>query len=40
MITLIVNADDFGFSRGVNYGIIDAHKYGIVNSATVMMNMP
>lgn len=35
-----MNADDFGYSRGINYGIIDAHKYGIVNSATMMMNMP
>ncbi|MEC1520513.1 chitin disaccharide deacetylase [Neobacillus niacini] len=40
MIKLIVNADDFGYSRGINYGIIDAHKYGIVNSTTMMMNMP
>jgi chitin disaccharide deacetylase len=40
LIKLIVNADDFGYSRGVNYGIIDAHKYGIVNSTTMMMNMP
>lgn len=40
MIKVIVNADDFGYSRGVNYGIIDAHKYGLVNSATMMMNMP
>jgi chitin disaccharide deacetylase len=40
MITLIVNADDFGYSRGVNNGIIDSHLYGIVNSATMMMNMP
>ncbi|WP_462413378.1 chitin disaccharide deacetylase [Neobacillus sp. Marseille-QA0830] len=40
MITLIVNADDFGYSRGINYGIIDAHKNGIVNSTTMMMNMP
>lgn len=40
MIKLIVNADDFGYSRGVNYGIIDCHKRGIVNSATMMMNMP
>ena len=39
LIKLIVNADDFGYSRGVNYGIIDAHKYGIVNSTTMMMNM-
>lgn len=40
MIKLIVNADDFGYSRGVNYGIIDAHQHGIVNSTTMMMNMP
>ncbi|MGC4377482.1 chitin disaccharide deacetylase [Fictibacillus sp. Mic-4] len=38
MIHLIVNADDFGFSRGVNYGILDCHQNGIVNSATMMMN--
>ncbi|HLO12624.1 MAG TPA: chitin disaccharide deacetylase [Pseudoneobacillus sp.] len=40
MITLIVNADDFGYSHGVNYGILDSHLNGIVNSATMMMNMP
>lgn len=40
VIQLIVNADDFGFSRGVNHGIIDAHRYGIVNSATMMVNTP
>lgn len=40
MIKLIVNADDFGYSRGINYGIIDAHQTGIVNSTTMMMNMP
>lgn len=39
MIQLIVNADDFGFSSGVNYGIIDTHLNGIVNSSTMMMNM-
>lgn len=40
MIQLIVNADDFGLSEGVNYGIIDGHVNGLVNSATMMMNMP
>ncbi|GGE75002.1 chitin disaccharide deacetylase [Priestia taiwanensis] len=40
MIRLIINADDFGYSSGINYGIIDAHINGIVNSATMMMNMP
>lgn len=38
MIKLIVNADDFGFSRGVNHGIIDSFLYGIVNSTTMIMN--
>ncbi|MGC5328901.1 chitin disaccharide deacetylase [Brevibacillus sp. SYSU BS000544] len=36
---LIVNADDFGYSRGVNWGIIEAHREGIVTSATMMVNM-
>ncbi|WP_073153978.1 chitin disaccharide deacetylase [Seinonella peptonophila] len=40
MIDLIVNADDFGLSRGVNHGIVDAHKYGIVTSTTMLVNMP
>ncbi|QHZ48785.1 chitin disaccharide deacetylase [Bacillus sp. NSP9.1] len=40
MKKLIINADDFGYSRGVNYGIIDAHKLGILTSATLMTNMP
>ncbi|WP_413300805.1 chitin disaccharide deacetylase [Bacillus sp. 1P10SD] len=39
MIKLIVNADDFGLSKGVNYGIIDSYLYGIVNFTTMMMNM-
>lgn len=34
---LIVNADDFGLSRGVNEGIIQAHTHGIVTSATLMV---
>lgn len=33
---LIVNADDFGYSRGQNYGIIDAYENGIVRSASLM----
>ncbi|MFF2450355.1 chitin disaccharide deacetylase [Neobacillus sp. NPDC058068] len=39
MIKLIINADDFGLSRGVNHGIIDSYLYGVVNSTTMMMNM-
>ncbi|MFN2555484.1 MAG: carbohydrate deacetylase [Nitriliruptorales bacterium] len=34
---LIVNADDFGASRGVNRGIIEAHTNGIVTSASMMV---
>lgn len=36
---LIVNADDFGISLGTNYGILEAHKNGIVSSTTLMVNM-
>jgi predicted glycoside hydrolase/deacetylase ChbG (UPF0249 family) len=34
--TLIVNADDFGFTRDVNAGIIEAHRDGILTSTTLM----
>lgn len=34
---LIVNADDFGQSEGVNRGIITAHEGGIVTSASLMV---
>jgi len=40
MTKLIINADDFGYSNGVNYGIIAAHKYGPVTSTTLMVTMP
>lgn len=36
----IVNGDDFGASRGINRGIIDAHRYGILTSTSLMVNMP
>lgn len=35
--TLIVNADDFGLSPGVNAGIIAAHEGGIVTGASLMV---
>jgi predicted glycoside hydrolase/deacetylase ChbG (UPF0249 family) len=37
---LIVNADDFGLSHGVNRGIIHAHASGIVTSANLMVYGP
>lgn len=33
---LIINADDFGFTAGVNRAIIEAHVQGIVTSSTLM----
>ena len=38
MRRLIVNADDFGFTSGVNRAIVEAHTRGIVTSATLMAN--
>lgn len=40
MSKLIINADDFGYSSGVNYGIVHAHQRGILTSTTIMANMP
>ena len=37
---LIVNADDFGHSRGINRGVVEAHTRGIVISASLMVNRP
>ena len=37
---LIVNADDFGLSPGVNAGVLAAHRAGIVTSASLMANLP
>jgi predicted glycoside hydrolase/deacetylase ChbG (UPF0249 family) len=34
---LIVNADDFGASTGVNRGIIECHERGILTSASLMV---
>jgi hopanoid biosynthesis associated protein HpnK len=35
---LIVNADDFGLTQGVNRAIVEAHSHGVVTSATLMAN--
>jgi len=37
---LIVNADDFGQSPGINRGIIKAHADGIVTSVSLMVRWP
>jgi predicted glycoside hydrolase/deacetylase ChbG (UPF0249 family) len=37
-IRLIVNADDFGFTRDVNAGIVEAHRNGILTATTLMAN--
>ena len=37
---VIFNADDFGLSKGVNLGIIEAYQYGPVRSTTIMAGTP
>ncbi len=39
-IQLIVNGDDFGFTRGVNEGIVEAHRHGILTATTLMAGGP
>lgn len=36
----IVNADDFGAGAGINRGVVEAHRMGVVSSASLMVNMP
>ncbi len=38
MKRLIVNADDFGLTRGVSDGILAAHRHGLVTSTTMLVN--
>jgi predicted glycoside hydrolase/deacetylase ChbG (UPF0249 family) len=40
MRRLLVNADDLGFTEGVNRGILEAHERGIVTSASLMVERP
>src|SRR5947208_7925070 len=35
---LIVNADDFGASHGINRGIMEAHRSGILTSTSLLVN--
>lgn len=40
MTYLIVNADDFGLTRGTTRGILDAHHNGVVTSTSLMVATP
>ena len=37
---VIVNGDDFGASCGINRGIIEAHRHGILTSTSLLVNTP
>lgn len=37
---IIFNADDFGLTAGVNAGVIEAHRAGLVGSASLMVTTP
>jgi predicted glycoside hydrolase/deacetylase ChbG (UPF0249 family) len=37
---LIVTGDDFGMSSGIDLGIIEAHRHGILTSASLMVKRP
>ena len=40
MKLLIINADDLGFSKGTNQGVIEAFKKGVLTSASIMPTGP
>ena len=35
---VIFNADDFGYSHGINRGIVEGHERGVITSATLVVN--
>ncbi|HKW47331.1 MAG TPA: ChbG/HpnK family deacetylase [Gemmatimonadaceae bacterium] len=37
---LIINADDFGLSEGINCGILEGHRAGAITSTSIMVGMP
>ena len=37
--SLIVNADEFGLTEGINEGIVEVHSHGIVTSTTMVANL-
>src|SRR3989339_1389903 len=40
MKLLVINADDFGQSRGTNQAILEARLHGVLSSTSCMANMP
>lgn len=40
MKKVIINADDFGYSQGVSYGIIESYRRGVLTSTSIMPSMP
>jgi hopanoid biosynthesis associated protein HpnK len=40
MRRLIVNADDFGLTEGVNRAVLEAHRQGVLTSASLLANGP
>ena len=40
MMKLLVQGDDFGFTKGVTLGIIDAIEHGILRNTGLFTNMP
>lgn len=40
MFKLFINADDFGLNASVNKAIVESFNSGLINSTTVMANMP
>ncbi|AQY49704.1 hypothetical protein PWEIH_01742 [Listeria weihenstephanensis FSL R9-0317] len=39
MQKIIINADDFGMSKGINYGVMEAYLNGVVSSTLLMPNL-
>lgn len=40
MKKVIINADDFGMSEAVNYGVIKSYTEGVVSSVSLIVNLP
>jgi chitin disaccharide deacetylase len=37
---IIINADDFGYKSSINKAIVESFNKGLINSTTIMANMP